>query len=70
MRKQSNTKEDECNRRLNMMKVELEKSKQEYEKRLQSLQATHSHVEPACGSDQAAQNRVKALETQVSSTNR
>jgi len=70
LRKQSITKEDESNRRLNMLKLDLEKSKQEYEKRLQSLQATHPHLDPSSASDQIAQNRVKALETQVSSTNR
>lgn len=67
LRKQSNRKEDESNRSLNMLKHDFEKSKQEYEKRLQRLQATHPDIEPAFANEQTAQNRVKALETQVSS---
>lgn len=66
LKKQSNRKEDESNRSLNMLKHDFEKSKQEYEKRLQRLQATHPDMEPALANEQAAQNRVKALETQVS----
>ena len=68
LRKQSNRKEDESNRSFNMLKHDFEKSKQEYEKRLQRLQATHPDMEPAFANEQAAQQRVKTLETQVSST--
>lgn len=63
LRKQN--KEDENSKSLNMLKHELENAKQEYEKRLQHLQNTHLDMEPAFANEQLAQNRVKALETQV-----
>nr|XP_024375591.1 centrosomal protein of 162 kDa-like isoform X5 [Physcomitrium patens] len=63
--KKQKHKEDESNKRLNILKDELEKSKQEYEKRLQHLQAFHPNIEPDFGNDQVSQSRVKALESQV-----
>lgn len=66
--KKQKHKEDESNKRLNILKDELEKSKQEYEKRFQHLQAFHPNIEPDFGNDQVSQSRVKALESQVSST--
>lgn len=66
-RKQKNN-EDDNSKSLSMLKHELENAKQEYEKRLQHLQITHPDMEPAFANEQFARNRVKALETQVSST--
>ncbi|KAG0616287.1 hypothetical protein M758_5G103900 [Ceratodon purpureus] len=64
LRKHKNN-EDENSKSLNMLKQELENAKQEYEKRLQHLQVAHPDMEPAFANEQLAQNRVKALETQV-----
>ena len=60
-------KQNKNSKSLNMLKHELENAKQEYEKHLQHLQVAHPEMEPAFANEQLAQNRVKALETQVSS---
>lgn len=68
LRKQYNQKQDENSKSVNMLKHELESSKQEYEKRLQHFQLTRPDLEPEVANEKLAQNRVRALETQVSLT--
>lgn len=68
LKRQNALKEDETHKNLSSMKQELEKSKQQYESRLQELQILQGEAKPAFAHDQAAQNRVKELENQVLST--
>lgn len=70
LQKQIIYKEDENTKNLNLIKQELEKTKQEYEKRVRNLKQqlqTQAEVGPPCfANEQATQQRIKELETQVS----
>lgn len=75
LQKQIFHKEDVNNRKLNFMKQDLKKAKQEYEKRVQNpkqqqSQIEQSEIEAASMNELAAQARVKELEAQVQSVNK